>query len=143
MTASGETPSLPRPRLDIGPRPRRTASDDPARRGQQPSGTPDVHGGALHAEALGDLGDADGVAAHERTVANLLTDDQSCSDTHYMTTTEATTLYFVTRAGSVISGGHEDRKMVAAYAARKNAASRRSGDRSNSYAVTEQALALR
>lgn len=73
------------PRLYVSPRPGGTTPDGPARRGQQSSGAPDVDGGALDAEALGNLGDADGVAGHEETVAKVLTDDQGCSDTHYMT----------------------------------------------------------
>ena len=88
----GQATGVLRPGQDGRPVPGGATDDGPFRFGQQAAGAPDVHGGSFDVEAGGDLGDADGVAGgHEETVAKLLTTDQWCSDTHYMTQTEIST----------------------------------------------------
>lgn len=85
---------LPRsgPSLNVGPVPSRSPADRPSRLRQDATRPPHVHSGAFDAKAVGDLGDAHGLAiSHEESVAKVLTPDQGCSDNQYMIQTENST----------------------------------------------------
>jgi hypothetical protein len=84
--ASGrQTSGFDRPRLDVGPVPSGASADGPLRSGQHVALLPLIDGGALHAEALGDLGDSDGVGGHGSSVERILTDIKvRCRDYLYI-----------------------------------------------------------
>lgn len=58
LTPSVQATGPLRPRFHVGPLPGGASADGPAGLRQEPPRAPHVHGGPLHAEALGDLGDA-------------------------------------------------------------------------------------
>lgn len=81
-----ESTAIACPLLDRRPVPRWSTTDRPAGLGEQITVPPDIGGLALHAEALGDLGDAHGVARfHGDDCSERLDKCLPCSDNNYMT----------------------------------------------------------
>lgn len=77
------------PLLDGGPVPGGSPADGPVGLGQYAALTPDVGGVALHAEPVGDLDEAHGVAdVHKGDCTESLDNMQRRTDNQYMTTNE-------------------------------------------------------